>query len=317
MGLSLTPPQHATRGGRVAAARGCVARVRAWCATGSSSTPGCCPTCSARRGPTRVAGTFDAPLFWSGLARRRARGRRRRGVQRVLRFAHGHRPRVQSARTCRRCPTRSSGSASRPSRGALAVGVYLTVHGGWPILAFALLGGAAAIFYVAPPIRWAYRGLGELVIALSYGPWMVLGSLYLHTRTHRLGRVLARRSCRASSSWRSRSSTRFPISTRTGSSASATSSCASGAGARSCSISGSPRRGSPSSPIGVAAGMFPPACLAALAAAAAARRERTPRSLDLRDAARIRAGDPQHRRLLRRRRPLFTAAIALQGWVSG
>jgi 1,4-dihydroxy-2-naphthoate octaprenyltransferase len=66
--------------------------------------------------------------------------------------------------------------------GALAVGIYLTVRGGWPILAFALLGGAAAIFYVAPPIRWAYRGLGELVIALSYGPWMVLGSLYLHTR---------------------------------------------------------------------------------------------------------------------------------------
>ncbi len=66
--------------------------------------------------------------------------------------------------------------------GALAVGVYLTLVGGWPILAFALLGGAAAIFYVAPPVRWAYRGLGELVIGLSYGPWMVLGSLYLHTR---------------------------------------------------------------------------------------------------------------------------------------
>ena len=66
---------------------------------------------------------------------------------------------------------------------AFAVGVHLTLAGGWPILAFALAGGAAAIFYVAPPIRWAYRGLGELVIALSYGPWMVLGSLYLHTRT--------------------------------------------------------------------------------------------------------------------------------------
>ena len=65
--------------------------------------------------------------------------------------------------------------------GALAVGIYLTVRGGWPILAFASLGGAAAVFYVAPPIRWAYRGLGETVIALSYGPWMVLGSLYLHT----------------------------------------------------------------------------------------------------------------------------------------
>jgi 1,4-dihydroxy-2-naphthoate octaprenyltransferase len=65
---------------------------------------------------------------------------------------------------------------------ALAVGVYLTSRAGWPILAFAVLGGLAAIFYVAPPIRWAYRGLGETVIALSYGPWMVLGSLYLHTR---------------------------------------------------------------------------------------------------------------------------------------
>ena len=65
--------------------------------------------------------------------------------------------------------------------GALAVGAYLTLRGGWPILAFALLGGAAAIFYEAPPIRWSYRGLGEVVIGLSYGPWMVLGSLYLHT----------------------------------------------------------------------------------------------------------------------------------------
>ena len=66
---------------------------------------------------------------------------------------------------------------------ALAVGIFLAIHGGWPILAFALLGGAAAIFYEAPPVRWSYRGLGELVIALSYGPWMVLGSLYLHTHS--------------------------------------------------------------------------------------------------------------------------------------
>jgi 1,4-dihydroxy-2-naphthoate octaprenyltransferase len=64
--------------------------------------------------------------------------------------------------------------------GALSVGIYLTVRIGWPILAFALLGGMAAIFYEAPPLRWSYRGLGETVIALSYGPWMVLGSLYLH-----------------------------------------------------------------------------------------------------------------------------------------
>ena len=66
---------------------------------------------------------------------------------------------------------------------ACAVGVYLAVRGGWPILALALLGGLAAIFYAAPPIRWAYRGLGEAVIALSYGPWMVLGSLFLQTHS--------------------------------------------------------------------------------------------------------------------------------------
>lgn len=75
--------------------------------------------------------------------------------------------------------------------GALAVGVFLTARVGLPILAFALLGGAAAIFYVAPPIRWAYRGLGETVIGLSYGPWMVLGSLYLHTRAFSLAALLA------------------------------------------------------------------------------------------------------------------------------
>jgi len=74
---------------------------------------------------------------------------------------------------------------------ALAVGVYLTLRGGWPIFAFALAGGMAAIFYVAPPIRWAYRGLGELVIALSYGPWMVLGSVYLYTRALSWGALIA------------------------------------------------------------------------------------------------------------------------------
>src|SRR5205814_4969255 len=36
-------------------------------------------------------------------------------------------------------------------------------------------------FYVRPPVRWVYRGLGETMIALSYGPWMTLGSLTLHT----------------------------------------------------------------------------------------------------------------------------------------
>jgi 1,4-dihydroxy-2-naphthoate octaprenyltransferase len=73
---------------------------------------------------------------------------------------------------------------------------------GWPILVFAIAGGLAAIFYEAPPIRWSYRGLGELVIALSYGPWMVLGSLYLHAKAAVLA-ASPLRSCPRASSWRS------------------------------------------------------------------------------------------------------------------
>ncbi|HTW75696.1 MAG TPA: prenyltransferase [Steroidobacteraceae bacterium] len=74
---------------------------------------------------------------------------------------------------------------------ALAVGAYLTARVGWPVLAFALLGGLAAVFYAAPPLRWAYRGLGELVIGLSYGPWLVLGSAYLQTRRLSAAELLA------------------------------------------------------------------------------------------------------------------------------
>lgn len=74
---------------------------------------------------------------------------------------------------------------------ALTVGVHLTMLRGWPILAFTMGGGMAAIFYEAPPVRWVYRGLGETVIALAYGPLMVLGSLYLQTATMQWGALWA------------------------------------------------------------------------------------------------------------------------------
>ncbi len=64
---------------------------------------------------------------------------------------------------------------------AAAIGFFLAWNGGWPIAAYTLLGGLAAVFYVGPPIRWVYRGLGEAAIGLSYGPWMTLGSLELYT----------------------------------------------------------------------------------------------------------------------------------------
>jgi 1,4-dihydroxy-2-naphthoate octaprenyltransferase len=137
-----------------------------------------------------VVGVFDAPIFWSGLA----------GVVLAVigveAFNEYFDARMGTDRVFDPAdvPPMSSwvlwlGVAA--FAGALAVGVYLSVRDGWPILGFALLGGAAAIFYEAPPIRWAYRGLGETVIALSYGPWMVLGSLYLHARSVSWGALSA------------------------------------------------------------------------------------------------------------------------------
>jgi 1,4-dihydroxy-2-naphthoate octaprenyltransferase len=128
-----------------------------------------------------MAGVFDAPVFWSGL------GGVVLAVVGVESFNEYFDDQMGTDRVFN--PDDVPPMASwvlwlgiTAFAVAFAVGGYLAYRGGWPILAFAVLGGLAAIFYVAPPIRWAYRGLGETVIALSYGPWMVLGSLYLHTR---------------------------------------------------------------------------------------------------------------------------------------
>lgn len=63
------------------------------------------------------------------------------------------------------------------------VGLYLASARGWLVLLFAALGGLAAVFYVGPPIRWAYLGFGEAMIFFSYGPWMTLGSYYLQAQS--------------------------------------------------------------------------------------------------------------------------------------
>ncbi len=74
---------------------------------------------------------------------------------------------------------------------AATIGFFLAREGGWPIVLYTLLGGAAAVWYVGPPVRWVYRGLGETVIGLSYGPWMTLGSVQLHTHRFSSGALLA------------------------------------------------------------------------------------------------------------------------------
>ena len=202
--------------------------------------------------------------------------------------------------------------------GALAVGVYLTLRGGWPILAFALLGGAAAIFYEAPPIRWAYRGLGELVIALSYGPWMVLGSLYLHTQRAVVAARWSRRWCPGCLIMALAVVNAIPDFHQDRLVGKRNLVVRLGRRRGVCAVSRRwRRRGSLVVPLGVAAGVFPLACLAALLALPLLVASGRVARAHLRAAARVRAGDAQHRRLLPRRgRRCFTAGILVAGRLS-
>ncbi|MFQ5667995.1 MAG: prenyltransferase [Candidatus Binatia bacterium] len=58
------------------------------------------------------------------------------------------------------------------------IAVYLTTVRGWPVLLFAALGLFISVFYVAPPIRLKHIGLGELGVAIVWGPLMVGGTYY-------------------------------------------------------------------------------------------------------------------------------------------
>ncbi|KKL99052.1 hypothetical protein LCGC14_1818310, partial [marine sediment metagenome] len=64
---------------------------------------------------------------------------------------------------------------------ALGIAVFLVTLRGWPVLAFAACGGAIALSYLMPPMSFSYRGLGETVIAIGYGPGLTLGGFYLQT----------------------------------------------------------------------------------------------------------------------------------------
>ena len=182
MGPSLTsPPARDARRDALAAASA-AARRRAWCATASSSTPGCCPTCSARPGPTRSQARSTPPSSGAGSAASCSRSSASRRSTNTSTRAWAPTacsiptdvPPISDARVLARASPPSPARSRSASTSRCAAAGRSSPSRCWAAL--------AAIFYEAPPIRWSYRGLGEAVIALSYGPWMVLGSLYLHTR---------------------------------------------------------------------------------------------------------------------------------------
>jgi 1,4-dihydroxy-2-naphthoate octaprenyltransferase len=73
---------------------------------------------------------------------------------------------------------------------AVTIGLYLTIVCGLPVLILMLLGIFTGALYCMPPFKWAYRGFGELLIGLSYGPLITLGSFYVQTLNIELWNVI-------------------------------------------------------------------------------------------------------------------------------
>ncbi|WP_274363821.1 prenyltransferase [Paenibacillus thermotolerans] len=66
---------------------------------------------------------------------------------------------------------------------AFVCGAVLSMASGWWVLAFAVAGALIAYFYVAPPLKFGYRGKGysELAILLSFGVLPVTGTYFVQT----------------------------------------------------------------------------------------------------------------------------------------
>ena len=62
------------------------------------------------------------------------------------------------------------------------IGLYLIAALSLPyLLVLGLIGVISSYFYVGPPFRFAYRGIGEIVVGFNFGPIMTLGAYYVQT----------------------------------------------------------------------------------------------------------------------------------------
>jgi 1,4-dihydroxy-2-naphthoate polyprenyltransferase len=69
---------------------------------------------------------------------------------------------------------------------AIIVGLVLVVISGLGLLWLGVAGILISYFYTAPPLRLVHRGLGELCVALGFGPIMVLGAYFVQARQYAL-----------------------------------------------------------------------------------------------------------------------------------
>jgi 1,4-dihydroxy-2-naphthoate polyprenyltransferase len=67
---------------------------------------------------------------------------------------------------------------------AIGLGLYLAaVTTFWPVFWLGVVGVFVSVFYTAPPFRFVHRGLGEIIVALGFGPIMTMGAYEVQART--------------------------------------------------------------------------------------------------------------------------------------
>ncbi len=64
---------------------------------------------------------------------------------------------------------------------AMACGVPLVLHGGWPIVVIGVISLFLTYSYTGGPLPLAYLGLGDIFVVLFFGLIAVMGTYYLHT----------------------------------------------------------------------------------------------------------------------------------------
>lgn len=69
---------------------------------------------------------------------------------------------------------------------AMAFGIPLVLHGGWPIVVIGLLSVLMGYAYTSGPVPLAYFGLGDLFVIIFFGLVAVGGLFYLQTGTYTL-----------------------------------------------------------------------------------------------------------------------------------
>jgi 1,4-dihydroxy-2-naphthoate octaprenyltransferase len=66
---------------------------------------------------------------------------------------------------------------------AAAVGLLLlAMRGSTALLVIGVVGFVVGLGYTAPPLKLVYRGLGEIAVAIGFGPLMLLGAYVVQTR---------------------------------------------------------------------------------------------------------------------------------------